>query len=465
VLIAQNHSKEDSLEFIRYLIKYFKDERYILIDGKPLLIVYRANIIPDIYAIADSWRKEVRLHGFPDLYLVAAQTFDIADPAQFNFDAAMQFPPHAFSCGSINPEVKLLNPDFKGHFYSYEAAPGAYAIRTTEPDYKLFRSAMLSWDNTARKQNNSHIFYDFSLLRYKQWLSAIINKAYSNNKYSTDEKIIFVNAWNQWAEGTHLEPDQKFGYGYLQATYDALKNYDKTRLDKVHNVKLVQKNQQAIILHLHYVELWEEISDLLFSLNTIGFDLYISITSSDIAAKIRQDFPAAYIMLVDNRGRDILPFIKILSVVNQFDYTAVCKIHSKRSVHRVDGDSLRVEIFNELLRSKEAVNEIILRFKNNKKIGMIAGKKCLFRHNEENMASNSENVKNLAAKLNIDFTCDVFPAGSMFWFRPPALKLLCNLDENLFDIESGFADGTNAHAVERLFCTVVKSSGYTIEAC
>ena len=74
VLIAQNHSKEDSLEFIRYLIKYFKDERYILIDGKPLLIVYRANIIPDIYAIADSWRKEVRLHGFPDLYLVAAQT-------------------------------------------------------------------------------------------------------------------------------------------------------------------------------------------------------------------------------------------------------------------------------------------------------------------------------------------------------------------------------------------------------
>ncbi|MBC7490505.1 MAG: glycoside hydrolase family 99-like domain-containing protein [Glaciimonas sp.] len=223
ILIAQNHSDEDSLAFIRHLVKYFKDERYIRIDGKPVLIIYRANIIPNIAATAKIWREEVIRNGLPGLYLVSAQTFGIYSPKEFDFDASVEFPPHNVRGTDVSHEVELVNPEFNGQIFSYDQWV-ANAVLKEEPDYKLYRTAMLSWDNTARKQNNSHIFHGFSLQRYKQWLSSIVNKVYSNQKYTTDEKIVFINAWNEWAEGTHLEPDQKVGYGYLQTTYDVLRH-------------------------------------------------------------------------------------------------------------------------------------------------------------------------------------------------------------------------------------------------
>ena len=225
VLIAQNHSEEDSVAFIRHLIKYFKDERYIRIDGKPVLIIYRANIIPNIAATAEIWRKEVLRYGLPGLYLISAQTFGIYSPKEFDFDASVEFPPHNIRGVDVSHEVELINPKYNGQIFSYDQWV-ANAVLNKEPDYKLYRTAMLSWDNTARKQNNSHIFHGFSLQRYKEWLSSIVNKVYSEKKYTTDEKIVFVNAWNEWAEGTHLEPDQKVGYGYLQTTYDVLKHFN-----------------------------------------------------------------------------------------------------------------------------------------------------------------------------------------------------------------------------------------------
>ncbi len=234
VLIGQNHSEEDSLAFIRHLVKYFKDDRYIRIDGKPILIVYRANMIPNMSATAKIWRDEMLRHDIPGLYLMSAQSFDILSPEEFDFDASVEFPPHTVHAEEIESELELLNPDYTGHIYSYEQVV-SNAVVSKEPDYKLYRTPMLSWDNTARRPNKSTIFHDFSLLHYKQWLSSIVNKVYANPKYSADEKIVFVNAWNEWAEGTHLEPDQKFGYGYLQTTYDVLRDYDSLLFPELRN--------------------------------------------------------------------------------------------------------------------------------------------------------------------------------------------------------------------------------------
>ncbi|SCX19581.1 Methyltransferase domain-containing protein [Nitrosomonas eutropha] len=227
ILIAQNHSPEDSLKFIQYLIRYFEDERYIRIDDKPVLMIYRANIIPNITETAKLWRTEVKKYGIDDLYLISAQAFGIRSPDEFGFDASAEFPPHTAHSTDIRSQVSLLNSQFQGHIFSYDQVV-ENAIRQTEPDYKLFRTVMLSWDNTARKQNSSHIFHGFSLLRYKQWLNALCHCVNNNQKYTQNEKIVFVNAWNEWAEGTHLEPDRKYGYGYLQATYNVLREFDTT---------------------------------------------------------------------------------------------------------------------------------------------------------------------------------------------------------------------------------------------
>ena len=466
ILIAQNHNDEDSLAFIRHLIKYFKDDRYIRIQGKPVLIIYRANIIPNMASIAKLWRDEVLRHDIPGLYLIAAQSFGIRSPEEFDFDASVEFPPHTVKSGSVAKEIKVTNKDYTGNIYSYEQV-AANAVVARDPNYKLYRTAMLSWDNTARKQNNSHIFHDFSLLRYKQWLSSIVNKVHSNPKYTVDEKIVFVNAWNEWAEGTHLEPDQKYGYGYLQTTYDVLKEYDSPTLSKLSRAHAsVKNNERAVILHLHYNELWPNIREYLIrSINNCGFDLYVSVTSASVAKKVLEDFPGAYVELVENRGRDILAFIRMLKVIDGLDYTAVCKIHSKRSIYRDDGDDMRDEMFDSLMGSVSHVKEIINRFRNNEHLGMVAPEKYLIKHNKHNMTFDKEVVRRVAKHLNINFKYGIFPAGSMFWFSPKSLKPLLNIDDSFFDIESGLADGTCAHAIERLFCQIVLNCGYTIESC
>jgi lipopolysaccharide biosynthesis protein len=326
---------------------------------------------------------------------------------------------------------------------------------------------MLSWDNTARNQNNSNIFHDFSLLRYKQWLSSIVNKVKQNPKYNIDEKIVFINAWNEWAEGTHLEPDRKFGYAYLQTTYDVIKNYEDLKLSEIIQKKgPFRRSEFAVILHLHYEETWTDINKyLLLSMQDHGFDLYVSVTCASAAIKVLECYPLAYIDVVENRGRDVLPFIQMLGIVCNMGYTAVCKIHSKRSVYRNDGDSIRDEIFNSIIGTYDKVSNIVNRFRKNKELGIVVPEKYLLKHSEHNMTFDNEAVSRISCHLNFDFEYDEFPAGSMFWFSPKSLEPLISIDDNFFEIESGMADGTCAHAIERLFCIIVKNKNYTVESC
>ena len=233
ILICQEHSDEDSSLLIEHLIQYFEDPRYIRIEGRPLLVIYRADIIPEIRRTADLWRNYLVRRGFPGLYLVSAQSFGISAPSEFSFDASVEFPPHGLldNVNEINGQLNITNVEFDGKIVSFEEAV-AGAIRKPEPDYKLFRTAMLSWDNTARKQHSGTIYHDFSLANYQRWLKQLCTNVCTNNKYGKDEKIVFINAWNEWAEGSHLEPDRKFGYGYLQATYDAVSEFDESQKDR-----------------------------------------------------------------------------------------------------------------------------------------------------------------------------------------------------------------------------------------
>lgn len=466
ILISQDHSKEDSLEFIQHLIKYFSDDRYIKINNKPLLIIYRANIIPDINKIATLWREEMRSNGFDGIYLVSAETFGIRSPEPFNFDASMEFPPHTVISREIGESLDIINNNFKGKIYSYEQVV-QNAVISHEPDYKLFRTAMLSWDNTARKQNDSHIFHGFSLLRYRQWLSNIINRSFSNHKYSDDEKFVFVNAWNEWAEGTHLEPDQKYGYGYLQATYDELRKFDLSICSRESGlITKKKKADYAVIIHLYYDELWPQISNnIIKSFGIDLFDFFVSVTSASSAQMVLSTIPSANIHIVENRGRDILPFLSILKSIKNRKYKVACKIHSKMSVYRDDGNEIRADLYSSIMGSRELVYNILQRFRENKKLGLVVPEKYLIKHTAHNMTHDMQIVSNLARKIGLDFDFDVFPAGSMFWFNPNSLDLLLNVNNESFELESGLADGTTAHAIERLFCVVSKKSGYAVEIC
>ncbi|MGV6396603.1 glycoside hydrolase family 99-like domain-containing protein [Pseudomonas caspiana] len=464
VLIAQDHSHEDSIAFIRHLVKFFNDPRYIRIDGKPVLVVYRANIIPDMDGTAQLWRDEVKRHGIPDLYLICAQSFGIKGPNIFAFNASVEFPPHTAKSSEITEQLNVTNPDFKGRIYSYDQVV-SHAVREEEPDYKLFRTPMLSWDNTARKQNDSHSFHGFSLMRYKQWLAAACSNVFRSTKYSTDEKIVFVNAWNEWAEGTHLEPDRKYGYGYLQATYEVMSSYDKQLVSKIDSASFVKKNPYAVVLHIHYSELWPELSKSLENIRHLGFDLFVTTTSKYIINSVRAEFPDAVTELHENRGRDIYPFIKMLETISKLGYRAVCKLHTKMSVYREDGPDIRNQLIDRLIGSQSTVNEIVTRMETNKSLGIIVPENYLIAHNNQNMMDNGDHTSSLCRALGLSFKHDVFPAGSMFWFKPEAIRDLCTLKSSDFDVEHGLVDGTMPHAIERIFCLLAAKSGYTTETC
>ncbi len=185
-----------------------------------MLLVYRVNLLPDAQKAAEIWRSECRRMGIGEIYLVAVQSFGITDPRPYGFDAAVEFPPSNLVETEISRNaVQITNPNFKGRIFDYNLVVQSM-LNKKHGDYTFFKTVMPSWDNTARKQNDAHIFVNSSPAAYQKWLEKVA--AYSQSALPEDKRFIFVNAWNEWAEGTHLEPDRRYGYAYLQATANAI---------------------------------------------------------------------------------------------------------------------------------------------------------------------------------------------------------------------------------------------------
>jgi hypothetical protein len=223
ILIGQEHSVEGDLQFIKDVSRLFEHKNYIRIDGRPVLIVYRANILPDPSGTARRWKEYCKSTGMAEPYLIAAQTFYFENPTKIEFDAAVQFPPHSKSQISINRHLKILNPDYDGNVINYADAWPIFGDFSRKIDYKLFNTVFPSWDNEPRKPGQGYTFAFSSPSEYQTWLTAAIKS--TQEKHTGDERIVFINAWNEWAEGAHLEPDRRFGYAYLQATRDALHRF------------------------------------------------------------------------------------------------------------------------------------------------------------------------------------------------------------------------------------------------
>ena len=224
ILIGQQHSPEDDLAFLRNIESILLHKNYIRVEGKPLLIVYRPSFLPDAQATAARWREAFRAEGHGEIFLAAAQTFaHRTHPHEYGFDAIIQFPPHA-TCVPITSLTKGVNKSFSGHIYDYNQTKWSfidelYQLSSSRP---IYPGVMPSWDNTARRRNKSNIWINSSPESYYDWLRQATSFLRRTRPY--DEKLVFINAWNEWAEGCHLEPDQIFGYAWLNATRLALQS-------------------------------------------------------------------------------------------------------------------------------------------------------------------------------------------------------------------------------------------------
>jgi glycosyltransferase involved in cell wall biosynthesis len=222
ILLEQNHSTEDDIEFIKYVSRLFSDSRYIRIQGKPLLIIYRPSLFPNLRETAAVWRDYCRKNGIGEIYLALTHSFEYVNPEKIGFDAAIEFAPNTFLLKPINDEIEFTNPDFNGIVYDYNSAVN-YSKVYPMPDYKKFRCIFPGWDNEARKPGSGSIFHRTSPQSYKEWLEYLCT--YTRQNFSKEERFIFINAWNEWAEGAYLEPDRKYGYAYLHKTAEALASF------------------------------------------------------------------------------------------------------------------------------------------------------------------------------------------------------------------------------------------------
>lgn len=220
VLIAQKHSESDDLAFIQEISRYLSDSRYIRVDGKPLLLVYRPSLLPSPRETVARWRKWCRENGVGEIFLAYTQSFENADPAEYGFDAAVEFPPNNAGPVDLTTSVQPFSQDFGATVYDWTSVART-ADQYEQSEYLKFRTVCPGWDNTARRKKNATVFVNNTPDRYENWLVAAIDDTIESTS-GTNDRLIFVNAWNEWAEAAYLEPDAVNGYAYLQATRNAL---------------------------------------------------------------------------------------------------------------------------------------------------------------------------------------------------------------------------------------------------
>lgn len=226
VLMKQELLNGDDEKFANDILPFFKDKRYIRIKGKPLLIVYRASLFSkERFKLFVSKLKDVcRKNGIDDVYVCLTNSFSFGEnPKEWNADAIVEFPPHMVVAPTIKKKMMLNGSRLNVYDFEYYLNENKHIYETP---YTLFKTVFPGWDNTARKGfSGGSVFYNCQPNVYQKWLEDCIK--YTQKEHTKDEQFVFINAWNEWAEGAHLEPDRYYGYAYLNATKMALRATSK----------------------------------------------------------------------------------------------------------------------------------------------------------------------------------------------------------------------------------------------
>ena len=255
ILIEQEYSEADDRLHIQSLIPYFKDQRYIKVDGKPVFAVYRSSAIPNMSATIKTWREEAAKHGL-ELYICRFESCLEGGKEYLDagFDAAIDFQPWGRQMCEykeiiVQKKMMQFNQRLKRFFYKNIAKKLSesayknyktsvhnkiirnnifgyndyinYVISKPAPGYKVFPGVTPIWDNTARQTQNPGIAVNANPGSYKLWLQHVVK---TFQPFSKEENFVFINAWNEWAEGCHLEPCVKWGKQFLEVTKDVLSN-------------------------------------------------------------------------------------------------------------------------------------------------------------------------------------------------------------------------------------------------
>jgi len=224
VLIEQSYSDEDDRTHARWLARACADPRYIRVHGRPMVVVYKPIALPDSRRTTDILRSELMRLGLPEPYLVGLDAHrPLTDMRELGFDMTEHHEPQlgilgpdAFNDAALRTKFRrnlthgIISPTLK--VYSYAKATRLMA--RVRPTFPHFPCCFVGWDNTARRGRHAIVMTDSTPEIFRGQLELLVNSVLHKAR---EERVVFINAWNEWAEGMYLEPDVKFGHGYLQA--------------------------------------------------------------------------------------------------------------------------------------------------------------------------------------------------------------------------------------------------------
>ena len=234
ILIEQKYGgkKEWELHF-QYLLPFFRDSRYIKVGLAPMLVLYRTNNIPVLGEMLSYWQKRSKEYGFEGLYIIEENNYyqkqaisDISD-AELDFEPmyTLQYGRNIFQkiIWRLKSECMDIKYRTSVRFYSYDSTWKLILKRKKTKRKKAYiRSAFVDWDNTPRRKGKGIVFYGGNPLKFENYFAELIRRTKEEG-----QQFLFINAWNEWAEGAYLEPDEGNGYAYLEAVWQARKRAEQ----------------------------------------------------------------------------------------------------------------------------------------------------------------------------------------------------------------------------------------------
>nr|WP_283949509.1 glycoside hydrolase family 99-like domain-containing protein [Limobrevibacterium gyesilva] len=222
ILLEQSYDQATLDSIIADAVADAADPRYIRVDGKPMFLVYRPLLLPDPQGFAASCRAAFAAAGHPGVHLVYVEGMEAVDqtvrPADLGFDASVEFPPHGRAVPT-EAAADIVKEGWSGYRYDYPSTVSAFVKRGSVP-YPRYPAVFPSWDNTPRQPMKGTSFDGISPEAFRVYVEEKIEEI--RQFLMGDERMLFVNAWNEWAEGAHLEPDTGYGHRWLEALRDAV---------------------------------------------------------------------------------------------------------------------------------------------------------------------------------------------------------------------------------------------------
>ena len=464
IIIKQEYNNNYSDKFIEDIKKYLYDSRYIKNNGKPIIGIYKPEKIDNLDKIISIWRQKAKECGIGEIFILVK--FSEKYYKKLNdltgFDGGYMIPPYNIS------SIKLIKNE-KYYYYSgllYEENN----LENILKNLTIYRGTLLKYDNSPKKSKDATILEEYSNEKFY-----LINKLlidWTKNNYDKNNRFIFINAWNNWIEGTYLEPDKKYGYSSINSFSKALFNIPYKQ--SIYNISNLQSEAKILIqVHAFYEDLMSQVINKTNNI-PVKFDLYITTNTIkkqiiiEEMLKTESEANKYQIQIVENKGRDVLPYLtQLKDVIKKYKY--VCHLHTKKTKYDpTRGERWRNYLYNNLFGDKDLISEILTDFENNSKLGVIYPE--TYYYEKENVLKfNKNNIKYmnyLLGEMFPNMTYKIgkklfFPSGNMFWARVDAVYQVFEQDiQSKCPKEANQYDATILHGIERLWLFVAKINGY-----